>query len=96
MLAAVKHGRWQASRIELGCVIKVREALKSPDGRVGISERLVGEHEAQLPWSRLSQSISPFAPSAFTGFVANMERSDFPVGVVRLSLPPSGFMSCGC
>jgi hypothetical protein len=52
--------------------------------------RAVGEHEAQLPWSRLSQSISPFAPPAFTGFVANMERSDFPVGVVRLSLPPSG------
>ena len=50
----------------------------------------VGECEAQLPWSRLSQSISPFAPPAFTGFVARMERSDFPVGVVRLSLPPSG------
>ena len=52
--------------------------------------RAVGEHEAQLPWSRLSQSISPFAPPAFTGFVATMKRSDFPVGVVRLSLPPSG------
>jgi hypothetical protein len=52
--------------------------------------RAVGEHEAQLPWSRLSQSISPFAPPAFTGFVACMERSDFPVGIVRLSLPPSG------
>jgi hypothetical protein len=52
--------------------------------------RVFGEHEAQLPWSRLSQSISPFAPPAFTGFTATMKRSDFPVGVVQLSLPPSG------
>ena len=43
----------------------------------------VGEHEAQLPWSRLSQSISSFAPPAFTGFLANMRRSDFCVGSSR-------------
>lgn len=52
--------------------------------------RAVGEHEAQLPWSRLSQSISPFAPPAFTGFLATTKRSDFCKGVVPSSLPPSG------
>ena len=49
-----------------------------------------GEHEAQLPWSRLFQSISPFAPPAFAGFPANMKRSDFCVDIVPSSLPPSG------
>ena len=60
----------------------------------------VGECKAQLPWSRLSQSISPFAPPAFTGFprrtpsafvrIATTKRSDFCMDVVPSSLPPSG------
>src|SRR5271166_2589512 len=65
-------------------------ARMRPVARSSAPRRAVGEREAQLLWSRLPQSISPFAPPAFTGFVANMKRSDFPVGVVRLSLPPSG------
>src|ERR1700722_8826777 len=52
--------------------------------------RAVGEHEAQLPWSRLSQSISSLALLAFTSLLATMRRSDFCVGVVPSSLPPSG------
>jgi hypothetical protein len=52
--------------------------------------KAVGEHEAQLPWSRLSQSISSLALLAFTSLLATMRRSDFCVGVVPSSLPPSG------
>src|SRR5271156_4954318 len=52
--------------------------------------RAVGEHEAQLSWSLLSQSISSFAPLAFASLLAPMRRSDFCVGVVPSSLPPSG------
>src|SRR5271167_1504787 len=55
-----------------------------------VPRRAVGEHEAQLPWSRLSQSISSLAPLAFASLLATMRRSDFCVGVVPSSLPPSG------
>src|SRR5271163_3984986 len=48
------------------------------------------QHEAQLSWSRLSQSISSLALLAFTSLLATMRRSDFCVGVVPSSLPPSG------
>src|SRR5271166_112957 len=51
--------------------------------------RAVGEHEAQLSWSLLSQSISSFAPLAFASLLAPMRRSDFCMGVVPSSLPPS-------
>src|SRR5271157_3266359 len=51
--------------------------------------RAVGEHEAQLSWSLLSQSISSFAPLAFASLLALMRRSDFCVDVVPSSLPPS-------
>ena len=51
-------------------------------GAPGTDGQTIEAAEAKAP--------SIFAPSAFTGFVANMERSDFPVGVVRLSLPSSG------
>jgi hypothetical protein len=52
--------------------------------------RAVGESKAQLTGTRPSQSISPFAPPAFTGFHAPTKRSDFCMDVGRLSLPPSG------
>jgi hypothetical protein len=52
--------------------------------------RAGGESEAQLTVTRPSQSISPFAPPAFTGFHATTKRSDFCMGVGRSSLPPSG------
>ena len=39
--------------------------------------RAVGEYEAQLTVTRLSQSISPFAPLIFTSFLARTKRSDF-------------------
>jgi hypothetical protein len=52
--------------------------------------RAVGEHEAHLPWSALSQSISPFALPAFAGLLATMRRSDFCMGFVPSSSPPSG------
>src|SRR5271169_2854867 len=57
---------------------------------LSVPRRAVGEHEAQLPGSRLSQSISSLAPLAFTSLLATMRRSDFCVGVVPSSLPPSG------
>src|SRR4029077_17631210 len=40
--------------------------------------------------TRPSQSISPFAPPAFTGFHAPTKKSDFCMDVGRSSLPPSG------
>src|SRR5262249_41882406 len=49
-----------------------------------------GESKAQLTGTRPSQSISPFAPPAFTGFHAPTKRSDFCMDVGRSSLPPSG------
>ena len=39
--------------------------------------RAVGEYEGQLTVTRLSQSISPFAPLIFTSFLARTKRSDF-------------------
>ena len=48
------------------------------------------QHEAQLSGSRLSQSISSLALLAFNSLLATMRRSDFCVGVVPSSLPPSG------
>src|SRR5271154_2778309 len=57
---------------------------------LSVPRRAVGEHEAQLPGSRLSQSISSLAPLAFTSLLATMRRSDFCVGVVPSSFPPSG------
>ena len=39
--------------------------------------RAVGKYEAQLTVTRLSQSISPFAPLIFTSFIARTKRSDF-------------------
>ena len=51
--------------------------------------RAVGEREAQLTVTRSSQSISPFAPPAFTGFDATTRRSDFCMGIGQSSLPPS-------
>src|SRR5271166_1399265 len=65
----------------LGCVRAL--ILSAP-------RRAVGEHEAQLSWSLLSQSISSFAPLAFASLLALMRRSDFCVDVVPSSLPPSG------
>ena len=46
--------------------------------------RAVGEYEAQLTVTRLSQSISPFAPLIFTSFLALTKRSDFcmSIGIV--------------
>jgi hypothetical protein len=64
-----------------GCVRRAR--LPAP-------LRAVGESKAQLTGTRPSQSISPFAPPAFTGFHAPTKRSDFCVDVGRSSLPPSG------
>jgi len=52
--------------------------------------RAVGEHEAQLTVSRPSQPISSFAQPAFTGVIAPTKRSDFCMGIVLSSLPPSG------
>lgn len=52
--------------------------------------KAVGEHEAQLPCSPLSQSISSVAPLAFTSLLATMRRSDFCMSFVPSSLPPSG------
>ena len=57
--------------------------------RLSAPLRAVGEREAQLTVTRSSQSISPFAPPAFTGFDATTRRSDFCMGVGRSSLPPS-------
>src|SRR5271167_1972784 len=57
---------------------------------LSVPRRAVGEHEAQLPWSHLCQSISSLAPLAFTSLLATMRRSDFCVGIVPSSLPPSG------
>src|SRR5271154_2795664 len=57
---------------------------------LSVPRKAVGEHEAQLPGSRLSQSISSLALLAFTSLLATMRRSDFCVGVVPSSLPPSG------
>ena len=57
---------------------------------LSVPRRAVGEHEAQLPGSRLSQSISSLAPLAFTSLLATMRESDFCVGIVPSSLPPSG------
>ena len=75
--------------------VRMRPAARSPAPRGA-----VGEHETQLPWSRPSQSISPFAPPAFTGFPGErhrrssesllQRRSDFCAGVVLSSSPPSG------
>jgi hypothetical protein len=65
----------------LGCVRALN--LSAP-------RRAVGEHEDQLSWSLLSQSISSFAPLAFASLLALMRSSDFCVGVVPSSLPPSG------
>src|SRR5271167_3629371 len=77
-LLALRFLQQKAS--QLGCVRAL--ILSAP-------RRAVGEREAQLPWSLLSQSISSFAPLAFTSLLALMRRSDFCVGVVPSSLPPS-------
>jgi len=73
--------RMQQKGAPAGCVR--RASLPAP-------LRAVGESKAQLTGTRPSQSISPFAPPAFTGFHAPTKRSDFCMDVGRSSLPPSG------
>ena len=82
-----------------GPAVVLRLAVCSSHGRcsdasdylsVAAPLRAVGEHEAQLTVSRPSQPISPFAQPAFTGVIAPTKRSDFCMGIVPSSLPPSG------
>jgi hypothetical protein len=50
--------------------------------------RAIGEHEGQLLWFCAFQSISPFAPLAFTNILATTGKSDFSSGFDRsFSLP---------
>ena len=57
--------------------------------------RAVGEREAQLPRFHPSQSIFSFAPPAFAGLQAPMERSDFRAALAGSSSPPSRLPSNG-
>src|SRR5271165_244155 len=83
-VAASSSSRLVSAALALGPVVFLRFALCSRKlRRSDASERssfppprrAVGEHEAQLSWSLLSQSISSFAPLAFASLLAPMRRS---------------------